>query len=345
MVNSVFSGPQSGGILRQQSVADLLKQRSADAATPGRTGSTDAGDALLGALKKAGATNTEALEEKLAEHKETQAGLEALQRQSDPSEARKARAKQKIAEIKEQLKQLRMLAAVNPEAAARQAARLSRELSAAVKEYASAGGDAAAVSGGATPGSTALSSTTAQPAAGEAQQAGGTAASNVAAPTQAGTGETGTKTDTGTDSQQPSVPGETGQAGETPEAEGQAGTAADSAADANTAADSAAEAGTAADTHPDREGADAYRDLAAEQEKQLAAKSSEDEFLNSIKQLKAELESILKRGEAARDDDTGNSRDADDIRKGLRALDDVDQALLAISSPTSASLGAIDIIA
>jgi chromosome segregation ATPase len=341
MVNSVFSGPQSGGILRQQSVADILKQRSADAATPGRTGSTDAGDALLGALKKAGATNTEALEEKLAEHKETQAGLEALQRQSDPSEARKARAKQKIAEIKEQLKQLRMLAAINPEAAARQAARLSRELSAAVKEYASAGGDAAAVSGGGTPGSTAPSSTTAQPAAGEAQQAGGTAASNAAAPTQAGTGETGTNTA----SQQPSVPGETGQAGETPEAEGQAGTAAASAADANTAAASAADADTAEDTHPDREGADAYRDLAAEQEKQLAAKSSEDEFLNSIKQLKAELESILKRGEAARDDDTGNSRDADDIRKGLRALDDVDQALLAISSPTSASLGAIDIIA
>ena len=54
---------------------------------------------------------------------------------------------QKIEEIKKQLEALRVLAAVNPEAAARQAARLSRELATAVKEYASAGGVTSSLTG------------------------------------------------------------------------------------------------------------------------------------------------------------------------------------------------------
>ena len=59
-------------------------------------------------------------------------------------EARKARAKQKLEQIKAQLKMLRLLA-LNPEALARQIKQLSRMLAAAVREYASAGGTDAGV--------------------------------------------------------------------------------------------------------------------------------------------------------------------------------------------------------
>ncbi|NMM42987.1 hypothetical protein HH303_00760 [Rhodospirillaceae bacterium KN72] len=60
-------------------------------------------------------------------------------------EARKARAKEKLEQIKAQLKMLRLLA-LDPEAMARQIKQLSRMLAAAVREYASAGGTNAGVS-------------------------------------------------------------------------------------------------------------------------------------------------------------------------------------------------------
>lgn len=65
--------------------------------------------------------------------------------QSDASEQRKAAAAEKVQRIKEKLKALRLLATVNPKAAARQAAQLSRELAQATKEYANASGGGAAV--------------------------------------------------------------------------------------------------------------------------------------------------------------------------------------------------------
>ncbi|WP_413203597.1 hypothetical protein [Rhodospirillum sp. A1_3_36] len=64
----------------------------------------------------------------------------------DPSEQRKARAREKIEEIKQKLQALRMLANINPEAAARQAAQLAKELSSAVQQY-SGGGVGLSVSG------------------------------------------------------------------------------------------------------------------------------------------------------------------------------------------------------
>lgn len=56
-------------------------------------------------------------------------------------EQAKAAAREKITRIKEQIKNLRMLAAgADPKSIAQQAARLAKELAAAVKDYASAGG-------------------------------------------------------------------------------------------------------------------------------------------------------------------------------------------------------------
>lgn len=334
MVKALFSGA-AGPLQRQPSVADLLKQR---AATPSGTlqGATSAGrqdpaDALLGALKKAGATNTEALEKKLAEDKEAKAGLDALRKQADPSEARKARAKQKIEEIKKQLEALRVLAAVNPEAAARQAARLSRELATAVKEYASAGGDTSSLTGTEAPSIDDAGATAPADA-----QATGTA-------TETGA-ETTTATDAATDvsaATPDTAAADQTTGNDTPEAPGteQQGEA------TSTSGETSDETPGAEDTHPDRARAEAYQSLAAEQQKSLDAAKSEDEFVNTIRQLKAELESLIKRGQDAQEDEAGAPRNGEENRRALRALEDVDQALLAISSPTSASLGAINIIA
>ena len=334
MVKALFSGA-AGPLQRQPSVADLLKQR---AATPSGTltgaasaGRQDPADALLGALKKAGATNTEALEKKLAEDKEAKAGLDALRKQADPSEARKARARQKIEEIKKQLEALRVLAAVNPEAAARQAARLSRELATAVKEYASAGGDTSSLTGteapniddaGATAPADAQATRTATETATET-----TTSTDAATDVSAGTPDTAAADQT-TGNDTPEAPG-TEQQGEA----------------AGTSGETSEETPGTEDTHPDRAGAEAYQSLAAEQQKSLDAAKSEDEFVNTIRQLKAELESLIKRGQDAQEDEAGAPRNGEENRRALRALEDVDQALLAISSPTSASLGAINIIA
>jgi hypothetical protein len=334
MVKALFSGA-AGPLQRQPPVADLLKQR---AATPSgtltgaaSTGRQDPADALLGALKKAGATNTEALEKKLAEDKEAKAGLDALRKQADPSEARKARAKQKIEEIKKQLEALRVLAAVNPEAAARQAARLSRELATAVKEYASAGGDTSSLTGTEAPSiddAGAPAPADAQ-ATGTATETGAetTTAADAATDVSAATPDTAAA-DQSTGNDTPEAPG-TEQQGE---ATGTSGETSD-------------ETPGTEDTHPDRARAEAYQSLAAEQQKSLDAAKSEDEFVNTIRQLKAELESLIKRGQDAQEDEAGAPRNGEENRRALRALEDVDQALLAISSPTSASLGAINIIA
>lgn len=330
MVKALFSGA-AGPLQRQPSVADLLKQRAAtpSGTLPGATsaGRQDPADALLGALKKAGATNTEALEKKLAEDKEAKAGLDALRKQADPSEARKARAKQKIEEIKKQLEALRVLAAVNPEAAARQAARLSRELATAVKEYASAGGDTSSLTGTEAPSIDDAGATAPADAQATGTATETTTATDAATDVSAATPDTAAADQT-TGNDTPEAPG-TEQQGEA----------------TRTSGETSDETPGTEDTHPDRARAEAYQSLAAEQQKSLDAAKSEDEFVNTIRQLKAELESLIKRGQDAQEDEAGAPRNGEENRRALRALEDVDQALLAISSPTSASLGAINIIA
>ncbi len=63
--------------------------------------------------------------------------------QKDANEIRKEAARQKIERLKAEIAALRMMASSDPEAVARQATRLARELSAAAKEYAGAGGGGA----------------------------------------------------------------------------------------------------------------------------------------------------------------------------------------------------------
>lgn len=88
----------------------------------------------------------EAREERLAaaaeaKARDAKAALEALsQRRSQASEERKAAARKKIEQLKARLEMLQSMAAVDPKGTARLAAQLARELGAAVKEYAAAGG-------------------------------------------------------------------------------------------------------------------------------------------------------------------------------------------------------------
>jgi len=317
---NIFSS-KGAGVFQPRSSIDLFQARN-------NSKPDDVSERLIATLKKAGATNTEALEEKRAQNKETQLQLETLKRQSDPAEARKARAREKIEQIKKQLEALRMLANIDPEAAARQAARLSRELASAVREYASAGGDTGALSGtSAAPSADAAAGTGAESGGSDASPA---AASGVTAvPTGSATGEGDTA---GPDASQ------------TQEAGSADGKGADDTAKVTEPSQEGDDKDAAAareDTHPDRARAEAFQNLYAERQQQSAEGQGEREFADDIKKLKRQLESLIERGA----DETDNDSEARELNQGLRALKDVDDALIAMSSPISASLGAINIIA
>jgi len=316
---NIFS-PKGAGIFQQRSTADLFQARNSGK-------SDDVSERLIATLKKAGANNIEALQEKRAENKETQAQLDALKRQSDPAEVRKARAREKIDQIKMQLEALRMLANVDPEAAARQAARLSRELAAAVREYASAGGDAGALSGtnGPSAPADAAADGNAESSGSDASSPATSVANAAPAGSSAGDGDAGT--------QNPSQAERTVGAEDTVTDTSQFG--GDERSDKGNAT------GEPEDTHPDRARADAFQNLYAERQQRSSEGQGEREFADDIKKLKRQLESLIERGV----DETDNDSEARELNKGLRALKDVDDALIAMSSPISASLGVINIIA
>lgn len=94
---------------------------------------------LLVALEKPASENAAQL------LKRTQQSQNILQQmdssKSDVNEQRKAAAAEKVQRIKQKLATLRLIASINPEAAAKQAAQLSRELAQAVREYSASGGD------------------------------------------------------------------------------------------------------------------------------------------------------------------------------------------------------------
>lgn len=123
-------------------------------------------NALLDHLEKVDPEKTKDLRK---QYQESQDLLQRLQSsRSSLAEQRKTDAAEKIKQIKEKLAMLRMLAAVNPEAAARQAAQLANELKQAVREYGSAGGgapSAAATSTAQTADAAAQASGAEQPAA------------------------------------------------------------------------------------------------------------------------------------------------------------------------------------
>ena len=95
-------------------------------------------EALLSALGKDDPGRADALKKKLEESQSVIEQLKAAKQ--DIIEQRKAAAAQKVARIKEELKALRLLVSVNPEAAAKKAKQLARELKQAVQDYTAGGG-------------------------------------------------------------------------------------------------------------------------------------------------------------------------------------------------------------
>ena len=99
---------------------------------------------LTTALEKANPEKADELKKNL---KESQAILKQLESsRQDINEQRRTAAAEKIQQIKEKLKALRLLMPVDPEAAARQVKQLARELAQAVREYVRAGGGGAGAS-------------------------------------------------------------------------------------------------------------------------------------------------------------------------------------------------------
>jgi len=100
--------------------------------------STDREHPILALLTKSDPDTAAAL------RKEQRQAQELLQRlkssKKDINEQRKAAAREKVERLKAQIQVLLMMSSGDPEAVARQAAHLARELSAAAKQYASAGG-------------------------------------------------------------------------------------------------------------------------------------------------------------------------------------------------------------
>jgi len=105
-------------------------------------GSTKRANPLIEVLKKLDPKKADDLQKKLEESQDLIKRLESSRQ--DISEQRKAAAAEKVAQIKAKLEALRLLAAVNPKAAARLAKQLARELKQALQEYASAGGGGSA---------------------------------------------------------------------------------------------------------------------------------------------------------------------------------------------------------
>ena len=95
------------------------------------------------------ATSQDAAQQrKAAKAKDALAALRTLgEQRSSVGEQRKAAARKKVEDLKARIRSLQMTAGGNPEAIAKIAAQLARELGAAVKAYAEAGGSAAGMGG------------------------------------------------------------------------------------------------------------------------------------------------------------------------------------------------------
>lgn len=97
--------------------------------------------------------------------------LQTLQtRTTDAREEKKAAARQKVEQLKARIQSLRMTMVGNPEALAKMAAQLARELGAAVKAYAAAGGSTAGMSAPSAPVAAAPTATVAEAAPAEPER-------------------------------------------------------------------------------------------------------------------------------------------------------------------------------
>ena len=290
--------------------------------TSGKKASTPA-DPLLAALEKSDPEKAADLRKKLEQAKGILDQIKAAK--VDFDEQRKAAAREKIQRIKEQLKMLRMLAAVNPEAAARRAAQLSRELSAAVKEYAGAGGGAGA--GLAVGAGTAGIGVSAEGMAGGAGAAGAAGAAvsaeTVGDPTA---GAAAVPEAQGTPQDGPAAAGppvDSGQGTNAPENLTQDG------------GDGESENGNAGDSLRER-----VQRQVAESNEAFGADRADQDFAREVREIKNALKAIIEAAKRKLQQDDDPSADQD-IKDAEKALNDVDRTLAQMLTTGTAGLARV----
>ncbi|HBC07328.1 MAG TPA: hypothetical protein DC046_07060 [Rhodospirillaceae bacterium] len=315
----------------QSSVLLLLKAGNDPSRTGSKQKSSAPGDPLLAALEKADPEKARALRKQLDESKSILERIKSAK--VDVNEQRKAAAQEKIQRIKEELKALRMLASVNPEAAARRAAQLSRQLSAAVKEYASASGGAGAVGIGAGV---------------SAELAGGANSMNPAGISGAATGTGGAAApDAAAGTAVPAVPETTNTAASDPSG----ATAALQGQEEAPGTTPFAATDTLAEIAEDNDGDSASTIRAAIQEQAAGMDQSfgesraHQEFVREVREIKNALKAIIELAKRKLEEKNDSSVDRD-INDAERALTEVESSLAQISSTGLAGMtGTVNIFA
>lgn len=115
------------------------------AKTRGDKDAKDAFDSLADLLKMVAPDEAESWQQQIDDSRRVLSQLQSSR--TDINEQRKAAAQQKLDQLKARIQMLRMMAAINPEAAAKMAKQLARELASVAKEYAAASGGASAGAG------------------------------------------------------------------------------------------------------------------------------------------------------------------------------------------------------
>jgi hypothetical protein len=276
-------------------------------------------------------TPSEDMKSQLEEQLETLRQAEDFSRNSvkDMGAERKAAAREKVEQIKAKLKMLRLLASVNPKAAARQAAQLAKELAAAVKEYAAAGGGGNLSGGGgvgsfdADAGTVSNVPTATDGGAGNAAGADAAAAGAAVPPTP--------------DAASTSIPTENTQGKD-------AAKHSDDAEKTTTEEEDAAGDTATSDTQPQA----ALQAQVAAARQDAEDKRADTEFANEVKRIKAQLQNILET--AKRKLQTSKNKDIhNQIMQGEKALKDVDDNLNDLNAQSTtrqdALLGATQAVA
>lgn len=216
--------------------------------------------------------------------RDAKAAVETMkQRRSQASEERKAIARQKVEQLKARLQALRAMASVDPKGTARMAAQLARELGAAVKAYAAAGGTTTGMETGAAPAADAGA-----PAPGAEAEVGGA---------QATPGEAGTEAVAATDPAQ-----------------------ADGEVDGEARGDKD-EGGAPA--NPYQQAIDEQKAQANETARRSAEKQADTDFMAEVRKLASELKALVRQAVEKKPDDKDamSPGEAGDLRAMVADMD------------------------
>ncbi len=325
----------------------------------------DAFDTLADFLKKVAPEEVDSWQQQIDDSKRVLSQLQSSH--SNINEQRKAAAQQKVDQLKARIQMLRMMAAVNPEAAAKMAKQLARELASAAKEYAAAsgGGSAGGVGGVSVPSissvpaasdaATVTSTTTTTAVAGATAAAAPLTAGLPAAATGAGTtGGVTAQPNAGnganTTGAEASSPPEGQIAGEAPATGAEA-----EAVEVITAQDIATLQGQeeAADQpgkpETPQERREKERAAIEGQAKETAAAvagafhDGDNQFVTDVRWMKDMLNSIVQA--AKRQIELEKNPDSKrDIKEAEGALQETEEALDAITGGVMAGIGAVNIL-